>query len=333
MLLGRGTPAPEKPALRVGIHTGLAVVSASPNMPEPVVLGTTLDVALRLQAAAAPGTVVISAATRSLVRRRFTTEPLAPLPPLGGAGRAVRPLSASARRARPLADLGFDLAPLVGRARELDQLTNRWEQARARHRPGGAAQRRARHRQVAAAARAARAGRRRSPGERACAGCRCTARRTRRTRRCIPVVTLLQRMLESEPGGTCWRSSTRCCDRFSLSEAVPLFASLLDLPAAERPSLPPMPPERQREETLEALVALVLAMTEARAGDPAGRGSALARRHDADLARAADRSGGDRAAAAGDDDPAQHPRHPVGIAGPGHADRARRAQQRRTPSS
>ena len=27
-------------------------------------------------------------------------------------------------------DLGFDLAPLVGRARELDQLTNRWEQAR-----------------------------------------------------------------------------------------------------------------------------------------------------------------------------------------------------------
>ena len=27
-------------------------------------------------------------------------------------------------------DLGFDLAPMVGRARELDQLTNRWEQAR-----------------------------------------------------------------------------------------------------------------------------------------------------------------------------------------------------------
>ena len=50
---------------------------------------------------------------------------------------------------------------------------------------------------------------------------------------------------------------------FALTEATPLFASLLDFPqAAQAPSLAAMPPERQREETLEALVALVLAMTE-----------------------------------------------------------------------
>ena len=64
-------------------------------------LGTTLDVALRLQAAAAPGTVVISAATRSLVRRGFTTEALAPLPPVGGVGEPLRARTASARRAAP----------------------------------------------------------------------------------------------------------------------------------------------------------------------------------------------------------------------------------------
>ena len=48
----------------------------------------------------------------------------------------------------------------------------------------------------------------------------------------------------------------------SLGEAVPLFASLLDLSAADRPPVPPMPPERQREQTLEALVALLLEMSE-----------------------------------------------------------------------
>ena len=47
------------------------MVSVSANSPEPVVLGATLDVALRLQASAAPGTVVISAATRSLVQRQL----------------------------------------------------------------------------------------------------------------------------------------------------------------------------------------------------------------------------------------------------------------------
>ena len=105
-------------------------------------------------------------------------------------------------------------------------------------------------------------------------------------------------------------------------------------PAARgpRPPLPPMPPERQREETLEALVALRAGDVRARAGDPAGRGSALARCDDADVARAPDRSGRDRAAAPGDDDPSQHARHPVGIAGPGDADRARRARAARTPS-
>ena len=94
-------------------------------------LGTTLDVALRLQAAAAPGTVVISAATRSLVQRGFTTEALAPLPPIGGIGSAARPVPRPRGEATSARTLAFDLAPLVGRARELDQLMNRWEQARA----------------------------------------------------------------------------------------------------------------------------------------------------------------------------------------------------------
>ena len=249
----------KKPALRVGIHTGLAVVSASPNMPEPVVLGTTLDVALRLQAAAAPGTVVISAATRSLVRRRFTTDPMAPLPPIGGVAEPFVPYRV--REASGAGDdLGFDLAPLVGRARELDQLTNRWEQAR-----GGVGQAVLLSGEPGIGkSRLLRALRERvveGSGEGAVRWLSMHGSAYTQNTPLHPVVTLLRRLLASQPGETPADQLDALLRTFALSEALPLFASLLDLPqAAQSPSLAAMPPERQREETLEALVAL-------RAGD------------------------------------------------------------------
>jgi len=126
VLLNQGTGA--RVGLRTGVHTGLAVVSNNPNHPEPA-LGATLDVALRLEGSAEPGSVVISAATRSLVHRRFATEPLAPLPPSGGASEALIRYAAG-HSDDPLASPD-DLVPLVGRERELDLIVNRWEQARA----------------------------------------------------------------------------------------------------------------------------------------------------------------------------------------------------------
>ena len=73
-------------------------------------------------------------------------------------------------------------------------------------------------------------------------------------------------MLASQPGETLADQLDALLRTFALSEALPLFASLLDLPRrGPVPALSSMPPERQREETLEALVALVLAMTE---GEP-----------------------------------------------------------------
>ena len=78
-----------------------------------------------------------------------------------------------------------------------------------------------------------------------------------------PAVALLRRLLASQPAEDPADQLDGLLRAFALTEALPLFASLLDLPgAAMAPSLAAMPPERQREETLEALVALVLAMTE-----------------------------------------------------------------------
>ena len=253
-----------KPVLRVGIHTGLAVVSASPEMPEPVVLGTTLDIALRLQAAAAPGTIVISGATRSLVRRGFATEAMAALPPLGAAVEPFVPYRV--REASGAADdLGFDLAPMVGRARELDQLTNRWEQAR-----GGVGQAVLLSGEPGIGkSRLLRALRERiaeGSGEGTVRWLAMHGSVYTQNTPLHPVVTLLRRILGSQPGDALTGQLDGLLRTYALTEAMPLFASLLDLPGASTaPSLAAMPPERQREETLEALVALILAMTE---GEP-----------------------------------------------------------------
>jgi serine/threonine protein kinase len=254
----------KKPVLRVGIHTGLAVVSASPDMPEPVVLGTTLDVALRLQAAAAPGTIVISSATRSLVRRGFSTEALAALPPIGGVVEPFVPY-----RVREASGAGdeqsVDLAPLVGRARELDQLTNRWEQAR-----GGVGQAVLLSGEPGIGkSRLLRALRERiaeGSGEGTVRWLSMHGSVYTQNTPLHPVVTLLRRILASQPGEAVAEQLDGLLRTHALTEATALFASLLDLPeAAAAPSLAAMPPERQREETLEALVALVLAMTEGEA--------------------------------------------------------------------
>jgi len=246
-------------ALRVGIHTGPAVVSASSSTSEPVMLGPTLDVALRLLASAVPGTVVVSAATRSLVQRGFVTEALASLPPAAGASEPLVPY-----RVREGTDVGedtsFDIAPLVGRARELEQLLNRWEQARAgtghavviSGDPGIGKSRllRALRERVSE-----------SSGEPAARWLSIHGSPYTQNTPLHPVINLLQRTLPTQSGHSPGEQLGSMLNALSLGEALPLLGSLLDLPAGNLPALQAMPPERQREETLEALVALVLEMS------------------------------------------------------------------------
>ena len=244
--------------LRAGVHTGLAVVSNNPNHPDPI-LGATLDVALRLEGSAEPGSVVISPATRSLVHRRFKTEPLAPLPASSGASRPL--VRYAAGHSDDALASAADMVPLVGRERELDLIVNRWEQARA-----GTGQ---------AVLISGEAGIGKSRLLQALHE-RAVETQTERAVRWLTVqgvaytqntplnavTTLLKQMLELEPGDTLLEQLQSLLERLSLTEAVPLFASLLDLSAADQPRLPPMPPERQREQTLEALVALLLEISE-----------------------------------------------------------------------
>jgi class 3 adenylate cyclase/tetratricopeptide (TPR) repeat protein len=246
------------PTLRISVHTGPAVVSTNPHAAEPVMLGSTLDIAIRLQASAAPGTVVMSAATRALVQRSYSTDELPALPSGPGLTDRLVPY-----RVRPGSDSGeepvLDVSPLVGRDRELDLLLNRWEQANA-----GAG-----HAVLVSGepgigkSRLLRAMRERVQDQASARVRWLTLQPSTYTQNTPlqPVVAFLHGLVSSHEGGAEIDRLAALLDNLSLAEALPLFASLLDLPAGDRPALPPMPPERQREETLDALVALVLELS------------------------------------------------------------------------
>lgn len=120
----------------VGIATGLVVVGEKPgtdDAPRQVAIGETPDLALRLQAAAAPGEVVIAASTRRLVGPMFDHRALPDievkgLPQLMAAwrvhGEALGVSRFDARR-------GAALSPFVGRQEESELLLRRWDQAKA----------------------------------------------------------------------------------------------------------------------------------------------------------------------------------------------------------
>jgi class 3 adenylate cyclase/predicted ATPase len=115
--------------VRMGIETGLVVVGemgSGETREALAVVGETPNVAARLQALAAPDTVVIGAATHHLAGRFLVCEPLGPQILKGIAERVAvyRVL-----RGVEETDLGEGTGPLVGRQHELALMVERWRQA------------------------------------------------------------------------------------------------------------------------------------------------------------------------------------------------------------
>ncbi|MGH7305381.1 MAG: adenylate/guanylate cyclase domain-containing protein, partial [Candidatus Rokuibacteriota bacterium] len=127
--------------LHIGVHSGPVVAgslgAAAGAGAAYAVTGDTVNTTARLLAAAAPGTILVSAATHALTRHRFSFEPAGELTLRGKSEALVvhRLVGALAepRSGRGLTALGL-AAPLVGRASELDQLKaafDRMERGRA----------------------------------------------------------------------------------------------------------------------------------------------------------------------------------------------------------
>ena len=123
----------QKLEVRVGIATGMVLVGdiiGEGASEEAAVLGSTPNLAARLQSAANPNTVLVSQTTQTLLRGQLETDEVPPLHLKGfddtvRAFRAVRP-----RSLQELSAARLYTTPLVGREVELAMLERAWENVR-----------------------------------------------------------------------------------------------------------------------------------------------------------------------------------------------------------
>ena len=258
-LAGVTTPAVEPLAARVGIATGLVIVGeliGEGSAREEAVVGEVPNLAARLQTLAAPGSVVISQATRRLVGGLFELADLGPQRLRGFA----EPLAAWRVEGEGRAEGRFEalhgerLTPLVGREHELGILLERWSWSKdgdgqvvllsgepgigksrvvraLRERLGEAPHRPLSH--------------------------YCSPHHTNSALH--PVIALLEREARLDHGSPPEEQLARLeavLARTSArpDEMVPLLAALLGVPTGTRYPALSLPPEVQKQRTLQALV-------------------------------------------------------------------------------
>lgn len=127
-----------KPAVRIGIATGLVVVGeiiGEGSAKEMTGVGETPNIAARLQALAKPNTMVISSATHKLIGTEFTCEDLGGLQLKGVAEpiHAWRVIGLAEAEHEVEESGAADGFPLVGRDEEIGLLLRRWAQSKDRH--------------------------------------------------------------------------------------------------------------------------------------------------------------------------------------------------------
>ena len=119
--------------VRVGLHTGLAVMGSMGDperRDEMESVGETPNIAARIQNLAAPDTVVVSDATRRLLKDTFVCEPLGAhvLKGITDPVTVHRVVAEADTRDVPSPTAPMRLNPLVGREQELGLLADRWAQ-------------------------------------------------------------------------------------------------------------------------------------------------------------------------------------------------------------
>jgi class 3 adenylate cyclase/predicted ATPase len=254
-------------AVRVGLHTGLVVIGEMGGGPrqEQLAMGDTPNIAARLQGLATPNTVVLSAVTARLVREAFALEERG-LHHVKGLAEPMAVFRVLGPQEAPgdEEEAGLARVPfLVGRDEEVGLLLRRWEQSKA-----GLGQ-------VVLLSGEAGIGKstlmqtlREHVGREGCRRLtfRCSPYHTNSA--LYPVLAHLQRLLRwerDEAPETRLVTLERLLDasRQPLAEVVPLLAVLLAVPLPEGSyAARTLPPQQQRQQTLDALVAWLLAEAE-----------------------------------------------------------------------
>ena len=251
----RGVPL----AVRVGLHTGIVVVGLRGHgeTRELLALGETPYIAAQVQGLAAPDTVLISPATWQLVDGYFVCESLGAhvLADLAQPLAVYRVLQASMAQSRLEVAGVKGLTPFVGREPEVGLLGDRWQQAKdglgqVVVLSGEAGIGKSRLVQVLTEAMAAEA------HVRVEYHCSPYYQHTA----LYPIVTALQRLLQfrpEDPPEERLHTLERLLERYGvpLEEGVPLVAALLSLPLPERYPPLQLTPQRQKQKTLELVLA------------------------------------------------------------------------------
>jgi class 3 adenylate cyclase/predicted ATPase len=247
-------------AVRIGLHTGLAVIGTmgGGDRSEQLAMGDTPNLAARIQGLAAPNMVALSAATVRLVQGAFALEDLGTHTLKGVAEpmqvfRVLGPLAAyHDEDEAPV----LGVPALVGRDEEIGLLRRRWEQAKE-----GLGQ---------VVLVSGEAGIGKSALVRAVRHHIGREGVARMTYRCspyhthsafYPIIVHLERLLQFErddPPATRLTKLERLLTTYTLplEEVVPLFAALLSVPLPEG-AYPPLAltPQQQRQHTHDALLA------------------------------------------------------------------------------
>jgi class 3 adenylate cyclase/tetratricopeptide (TPR) repeat protein/energy-coupling factor transporter ATP-binding protein EcfA2 len=254
-------------AVRIGIHTGPVVIGemGGGGRHERLALGETTNIAARLEGLAQPNTVVISDTTYRLVEGYFRCDDLG-MHTLKGVATPIQTyqvLQATGVHGRLDAAMTHGLTPLVGREQETGLLFARWTQVK-----DGQGQ-------VILLSGEAGIGKSRlvqvlkghvAEGTHTSLECRSSS--YYQNTALYPITDLLQRTLQWQQDETPEGKLTKLEQMLSqyqlpLEETVPLFTTLLSLPLPED-RYPPLPwtPQRQRQKTLETIVAILLQQAE-----------------------------------------------------------------------
>ncbi len=254
-------------AVRIGIHTGLVVVGeiGQGASQEHLALGEAPNIASRIEGIAEPDTVAVSDATYQLVQGYFVCQDLGQhrLKGVDDSQQVYRVERESDAQSRLDVAAIRGLTPLVGRESETTLLLERWEQVK-----DGQGQ-------VVLLSGEAGIGKSRLlrvlkdhvAGE-AHTLWECRSSPYYENTALFPLTDLLHRMLHWQPDDGPQERLEKLERvlqqyRLTIAEPVRLFATLLSLPLPEA-QYPPLSftPERQRQKTLETIVAMVLEQAE-----------------------------------------------------------------------
>ena len=254
-------------AIHMGIHTGLVVVGemGGAGRQEQLALGEVPNIASRIAGLAAPNTLVVSSATYRLIQGYFACQDLGAqaLRGVTGAMRLYHVLSASGATSRLDIVQPRGLTPLVGREQEVGLLLERWEQAKAGHGQavllrgdGGIGKSRLIQTLKDHVAN--------EPHIR----WECRSVPYYQNTALSPLTDLFQRLLQFQAADTPDEKLGKLEHalsqyRLPIEETVVVFAPLLALPVPDtRYHSRTLSPQRQRQKTLETLVAILLELAE-----------------------------------------------------------------------